>query len=186
MAEVLIFLTDGFEEIEAIAPADILRRAGVGVTLVSITGARQVTGSHNIPVICDALYDDVKARAETFGYDALILPGGPGTKNYHEHGELLALLRAYFGKGKLIAAICAAPSVFGRMGLLNGKKATCFPGYEQELAGAEFLTDAVVEDCNIITSRSAGTALNFGLRLAAALAGRDAAEKIRTGIIFNG
>lgn len=174
--KVTAFLTDGFETVEALAVIDILRRAGIEVETVSITGDYRVKSSQNIDVYADCLFDDVRISAE----DVLFLPGGPGHTSYMESQELLALLDRHNAAGGRIAAICAAPSVLGRLGMLNGKKALCFPGFEQYLEGADVLAapERVVTDGNITTSRGMGTSIDLGLELVRIIAGEEAAESL--------
>ena len=170
---VYLFLADGFEEVEALTPVDVLRRAGVEVTTVGI-GGTTVRGSHGILVQADAAETDVTTDDLT----AVILPGGmPGTLNLDASDTVRRLLSAAVARQAVIGAICAAPSVLGHQGILQGKRATCFPGFESELAGATVLPDIVVTDGRIITAKGAGAALPFALALAAALTstGRAAA-----------
>ena len=170
-----IFLATGFEEIEAIATIDILRRGEVEITTVSITGERTVLGVHQIPVTADILFEE----ADFTDGNAFILPGGgPGSFMLNDHAALKQLLVDKNKQGNLIAAICAAPLVLGGLDLLKGKHAICYPGMESYIQGA-ILTDApVVTDGNIITGKGPGLALNFGLTLLAALQGRDMADKV--------
>lgn len=178
---VYVFLADGFEECEALIPVDILRRGGIDVKTVGVTG-RTVTGAHGIPVVCDITADG----AGTEGLCAVVLPGGmPGTLNLKNSARVKEFLEYANGRGLLTAAICAAPSVLGGLGLLRGKRATCFPGFENELIGAEVLKEPVVRDGNIITSRGAGTAFQFGFCLLAALTGNEeAAERLAEDMIY--
>lgn len=177
-----LFLNDGFEEIEAIAPIDILRRGGLEVCTFSITGREEVTGSHQIPVKADQLFDyDACVEAD---FDMLVLPGGPGTAGYKQHEELLRLIRHYHEKGKYLAAICAAPTVLGMLGLLEGKRAVCYAGMEDGLTGAVVGSEDVEADGCIITSRGAGTAVSFGLRLLEALKGQEEAERVQKSIML--
>ena len=157
-----IFLATGFEEIEAVGTIDVLRRGGIETTTVSITGDRTVTGVHGIPVIADELFDAIDCSIS----NALILPGGgPGSILLNQHtGLRQALVKAY-EDGQLIAAICAAPRVFGSLGLLKGKQATCYPGIEPELIGATLSNEPVVIDQNIITGRGPGLVFDFGLAI---------------------
>ena len=182
MSKVCIFLADGFEEVEALTPVDLLRRAGIEVVTVSMNETREVTGRSRITVLADALWDD--AQADTA--DMLILPGGqPGVKNLGAHDGLKSLLERYAGEGRLLAAICAAPTIFGALGILKGKKATCYPGLEDQLTGAYVVTDQrVVTDGNITTSRGAGTSVSFALRLIEILKDTDAASKVAAGIVY--
>ena len=162
MSKVYVFLATGFEEIEALTPVDILRRGGVDVNLVSITGNEIVTGARGINVKADVLFEDLDKDAA----DMLVLPGGmPGTTNLMAYEPLMELVKTYNSKGKYVTAICAAPTIFGKIGLLSGKKATCYPGMEGDLTGADVKYESVVVDGNIVTSRGMGTALDFALKL---------------------
>lgn len=181
MKKVSIFLAPGFEEVEALTPIDLLRRAGAQVTIVSIGEEKTVTGSHQIAIGADVLFDEMDFSEQ----DLFILPGGqPGTNNLKGCSRLRALLEDADRKGKLLAAICAAPTVFGDMGLLKGKKATCYPGCEDGLTGAEYLTERVVTDKTITTSRGVGTAIPFALSLIEQLFGKEKSEEIRRSIIY--
>lgn len=181
MKKVSIFLAEGFEEVEALTQVDLLRRAGAEVTMVSISGAREVAGSHGIVVMADQVFTET----DFSDMDLLVLPGGmPGTLHLKECAPLLALLKDFHEKGKKLAAICAAPTVLGAAGLLKGKKAACYPGCEDGLIGAEVLTDRVVVDGNITTSRGVGTAIPFALSLIAQLYGQEKAEEIRESIVY--
>ena len=169
-----LFLAEGFEELEAIAPLDLLRRANVDVTTVGL-GGRVVTGSHGIAVTCDA---DASAWAPDDAFEGVILPGGPGHVRLKESPAVMEAIRLAAAQGKLLAAICAAPSILGEMGLLKGRKAACFPGYEDKLLGAKVVYEPVVQDGNIVTSRGAGTAVAFGLALVAYMRSPEEAERI--------
>ena len=158
----LIFLATGFEDMEAVGTIDILRRGDIETVTISITGEYTVTGVHGIPVIADELFEDIDCSA----YDALVLPGGgPGSIMLNKHQGVRKALVEACQSGKLIAAICASPRVFGSLGLLNGKNATCYPGIEPELLGANILSDLVVVDQNIITGRGPGLVIDFGLAI---------------------
>lgn len=174
MTKVNIFLADGFEEIEALMVVDLLRRAQINITMVSISSELQVTGSHGIQVKADLMFDNMDENS-----DMLILPGGmPGTKNLGEYKGLVKLLVQHNLENKMIAAICAAPSVLGKNDILKDKKSTCFPGFETELKGAVYSNENVVFDGNIITSRGLGTALEFALAIIEYFDGAEAAENI--------
>ncbi len=177
---VYVFLAEGFEETEAIAPIDLLRRAGVTVTTVGVTGDT-VKGSHGIPVIPDITAEEFKTRRDI---DMIVLPGGmPGTIN-EEKSEAVQEAIAYCAKNdRWIGAICAAPSILGHLGILRGKTAVCYPGFEKELEGAQIGTGGVVVDGRIITSRGAGTAVEFGLTLVRMMCGEEAADQIRASIV---
>ena len=153
-----LFLADGFEEVEALAPVDLLRRAEISVQTVGVTG-KNVTGSHGVTVTADILPEQME-KAET---DGVILPGGmPGTLNLQKSEAVTEMLHYCAENKKLIAAICAAPMVLGEMGILNGKKAVCFPGFEEHLEGAVLTDEPVQRDGNIITARGAGVAWQLG------------------------
>ncbi len=181
MAKTLIFLADGFEEIEALTVVDLLRRANIDITTVSIMGRKAVTGSHKITVEADTLIDE----ADFDTADMLILPGGmPGTSNLDACAPLKAKLQEFNDNGKKLAAICAAPTVYGKMGLLNGKKACCYPGCEDDLKGADVQTSEVTKDGNFITSRGMGTAIPFGLAIIEEFQGREAADSMAAKIVY--
>ena len=157
-----VFLATGFEEVEAVGTIDILRRGDIDTVTVSVTGDYTVTGVHGIPVVADQLFEDI----DLSNCDALVLPGGgPGSVNLNQHTGLRQALVEAFESGQLIAAICASPRVFGSLGLLNGKNATCYPGIEPELTGANILSASVVVDQNIITGRGPGLVFDFGLAI---------------------
>ncbi len=172
----IAFLANGFETVEALAVIDILRRAGVDTQTVSVTDKVQVESAQKIQVMADkAFSEDVFTDA-----DLLFLPGGPGHVEYEKNSVLIQQLQKACANGTYIAAICAAPSVLGRIGMLQGKRATCFPGYEQELKGAVIAdkTERVVVDGNVITSRGMGTSIDLGLELVALLKGREEADRL--------
>lgn len=177
---IYVLLAEGFEELEAMAPVDLLRRAGAEVATVSITGEKIVTGARGIPAVADLLLSELDFDA----MEMLVLPGGyPGYVNFEKSEETLALIRRTHQAEKTIASICGAPSVLGKMGLLKGEKATCYPGME-ELLGCEALTDKVVESGHFITSRGAGTAVDFALALVAKAVSPEKADEIAKGIVY--
>jgi len=177
---VYVHLAEGFEEIEALTIVDLLRRAGVETETVSVTGKLPVTGSHDIKVVADILFED----AVYGSCDMIVLPGGmPGSTNLAAHDGLREKILSFHNQGKRLAAICAAPLVLGRAGVLKGKKATCYPGFEKELEGAECLETAVVSGGGIITSRGPATAIPFALAIIEELKGKDAADGIAAGIL---
>ena len=179
--KICVFLADGFEEIEGLTVVDLLRRAGVEVTTVSITESYEIHGAHGIDVLADKLFEEMNYE----GQDMLVLPGGmPGTIHLGEHKGLEKLLRNFFAEEKYLAAICAAPSVFGKYGFLKGRKATSYPGFEEALVGAECVTDAVAVDDFMITSRGMGTAIPFSLALIEVLIDREKADEIGKSIIY--
>lgn len=172
---IYVFLADGFEECEALAPIDILRRAGYSLKTVGI-GSKTVIGSHGIPVICDI----TESEAATSELECIILPGGmPGTLNLEKNETVQRFIDFAAKQGLLIGAICAAPSILGHKNLLNGKNATCFTGFETELKGATVLNQPVVRDENFITAYGAGAAFDFGFSLLEALAGKTKAEDLK-------
>ena len=176
----VLFLVTGFEEAEALVTVDILRRGGIEVTTVSLTGSKMVTGSHDISVEADALFNEIKGE-----YDALILPGGPGTARYNESGPLLEFIKKSSQNPNIVlAAICAAPSVLGNLGLLEGKRATCYPGFEDKLKGADVTTNPYEADGRIITGRSAGSVFDFSLALLKELAGDEIYNKVKDAVIW--
>lgn len=176
MKKIFVHFADGFEEIEALAPVDILRRAGCEVTMVSVMGRKEVSSSRGVKIIADKLFEEVN-YAEA---DMLVLPGGmPGSKNLDEHRELKAKIQEANKDGKWLAAICAAPMVLGHLGILKGKKATCYPGNEPDLIGATHTGASVEKDGKIITAKGAGVSVKFGLALVEALAGKEKADEIK-------
>ncbi len=175
MNTVYMFFADGFEEIEALTTVDILRRAGMSVQLVSVTGHQTVTGAHQVPVVTDVLFD----ACDFSDADLLVLPGGmPGAATLGEHAGLLELLLDYAKKDKLLAAICAAPMVLGKLGLLKGKKAICYPGFKPYLEGAEIVRQQVVVDGQIVTGRGPGATIEFALTLVEILEGKEKKEEL--------
>lgn len=172
---IYVFLADGFEEIEALATLDVLRRAGYNVAAVGV-GGLTVTGAHGITVTADISEKEVVTTA----LDAVVLPGGqPGTRNLEKSSVVVETVHYCAQNGKYIAAICAAPSILGHLGLLKGKRAICFPGFEQELTGAVLSDQHICIDGKIITAQGAGVAIPFALAIVSQLSGEKAAEKIR-------
>ncbi len=181
---VYLLLADGFEDIEAVAPIDILRRAKVPLTTVGVTG-RKVVSKYGLSVETDAILSDIK----TEGMEMLVLPGGPGVQHFKANPAVLELVKAADREGRLIAAICAGPTVLAELGLLSGRRAVCFPGCVEELVqhGARIETDKqVTSDRNIITGQAAGSAIEFALKLVAMLRGWAASEKVRAEIYYEG
>lgn len=176
---VYCFLADGFEEVEAIAPIDILRRADVDVVTVGVTGD-VVSGSHGIKVTADCNINDITLDDNL---EAVILPGGlPGAVNLENSDAVQKAIDFANSNKRFVCAICAAPQILGHKGLLRNKQAIAYPGFEKELEGAIISEDYVVCDDNIITAKGAGVAVEFGLEIAAQLKGRDSSEKIRAAI----
>ena len=172
---IYIFLADGFEEIEALCPLDILRRAGVEVQTVGVGGKREITGAHGIRVLADIADTELCSDSP----ELILLPGGmPGTKNLDASDVIRATVLDAHARGAFVAAICAAPSILGKMGLLEGVEATCFPGFEPYLDGAILSDKKVVRDGRIITAKGMGVALEFGLCIVEALLGKEKAYEI--------
>lgn len=172
---IYVFLADGFEEIEALAPVDFLRRAGIEVNIVGVTGD-VCAGAHGIEVKTDVSLEKVVLDDKVEG---VILPGGmPGSDNLDKTPFVHTAIDYCIANDKLVCAICAAPFILGKKGLLKGKKATCFPGFEEYLEGAEVLSCGVVRDGNLITARGAGVAWEFGAEIAAQIVGKEKSEGI--------
>ncbi len=179
--KVFLFLAEGFEEIEAIAPIDIFRRAGMEVCTVSITEKNEVRGAHGITILTDCLF----SKTDFSDNDLLFLPGGmPGTNNLDEFENLKITLTNQVDRGKPLASICAAPSILGKMGLLEGKEAICYPGFEKFLNGAIISNEIIVKADNIYTAKAAGVAIPFALRLVEELMGKEVAEKLAESICY--
>ncbi|NIM18875.1 MAG: DJ-1 family protein [Candidatus Latescibacteria bacterium] len=179
MPRIIVPLAEGFEEIEAVAVIDILRRADVEVVIAGV-GGKEITGSHGIRIVCDTPIEECDPRRS----EGIVLPGGlPGTTNLKKSDALEELLRDASNRSKMIAAICAAPTVLDSLGILKGKKATCHPNHSSELVECIYVEAPVVIDGNIITSRGAGTAVAFAAELVRILAGDEKAEGILEGIV---
>ncbi len=179
---VTVFLAEGFEEIEAVTPIDILRRGGVEVCVCSITDSLTVTGAHGIPFVCDRTLTSLRGTERL-----LILPGGmPGTLNLKGCARLRFYLQEHARRGGLVAAICAAPTVLSDLGLTKDKIATVYPGMEKEMRCREVSKSAVVIDGNVITSRGAGTAADFGFALLSLLKGKELSDQLRFAMCFEG
>lgn len=175
MKKVAVHLAEGFEEIEAITIIDVLRRAGLNVIMVSITGQLAVNGAHDIPVVVDVLFEGVDYSE----IDMIVLPGGmPGSKNLDEHEGLRTQIKIFAEQEKLLGAICAAPLVFGNIGLLQGKDAVCYPRFEKFLEGATLKKQLVVVDGNIVTGKGVGAALKFALKIVEKLVSKEKAEEL--------
>ncbi len=170
-----MFLADGFEEVEAIAALDVIRRAGLEIKTVGVN-SDTVKGSHNIPVICDTTADKISFDETVAG---IILPGGmPGTTNLMNNDIVNKFIDLCYENKKLICAICAAPMILGRKGLLHGKEAVCFPGFEDELKGAVISEKYICNSDKIITAKGMGSAIKFGLEIVAELTDKNTADKL--------
>lgn len=181
MSKIGIFMADGCEEIEGLTVVDIARRADIEIAMISVTGGKEVTGSHDITFKTDVLATEVNYDE----LDGIILPGGmPGTLKLGADETVNTVIKEFAVTGKLVCAICAAPSVLGTAGILNGKKATCYPGFEDKLEGADICEEEVAVDGNIITSRGMGTAIPFALSIVRCLKGDEVADELGKGIIY--
>lgn len=173
MKNAVLFLTAGFEEIEAITIADVLRRAGIVIKMVSLTDSIEVTGAHQIRVLADESFEEV----DFSDVEMVILPGGmPGTMNLNDHEGLKKVIMDFHHRKKYLAAICAAPMVLGNLGILDEMNATCYPGYGRYMLHARIRNEPVVEDQHIVTANGAGAALLFSLKLVEILKGKEEAE----------
>ena len=179
MSKVLVFIADGTEEVECLTIVDILRRAGIESPLISITNSRNIISSHNVKIEADFTFEEYDKNDA----DMLFIPGGmPGTTNMSNHDGLAALIKQYADEGKRVSAVCAGPSVIGRLGLLNGKKATCFPGWEDKLIGAEVTGEEFVTDGIYTTGRGLGACVDMALEMVRLLEGEELALDIKTRI----
>ncbi len=175
-----IFLADGFEEIEALAVVDILRRADLEVATVSITNGYDVIGAHGIEVAADVMISDIDIEPD----DYIVLPGGmPGATNLRAYTPLCSMIKAHFKNNGGVAAICAAPYVLGELGILNGLEAICYPGFESKLEGATISEKPVVKSGNVITGKGPGYAIPFALEIVKAQLGEDVANEIKSGML---
>lgn len=181
MKKIGIFMVDGCEEIEGLTVVDIVRRAKMEIVMISITGKREVTSSHQVTFLTDAL----AAEVDYDTLDGIVLPGGmPGTLNLQADETVNKVIRQFAAEGKLVCAICAAPSVLGAAGILEGKWATCHPGFEEKLTGAKVEEKEVVVDGNVITSRGMGTAIPFALEIVRYFADDETVEQVRKGLVY--
>jgi len=180
MKKVFVHLATGFEEIEAVSIIDVLRRAEIAVTTISITGQREITGAHQITVHADILFEE----ADYTQAGMIILPGGmPGAKNLSEHEGLAKQILEFYTGGKRLGAICAAPMVFGRLGILKGKQATCFPGFENYLEGANVTGKNVTHSGTVVTGKGPGAAIPFALKIVEILKGKNLADSLKEKMI---
>lgn len=182
MSKIGIFMADSCEEIEGLTVVDIMRRAKQEIVMISITGKKEITGSHGIVFHADALAEDVDFSK----LDGIVLPGGmPGTLHLGDSAVVSKVIREFAAAGKLVGAICAAPSVLGAAGILVGKHATCHPGFEEKLTGAVTSEDVVVVDGNIITSRGMGTAIPFALAIVRYYTDDETVEQVKKGLVYH-
>lgn len=178
---VYVHLAEGFEEIEAVTIVDLLRRVGAEVKTVSVSGKKQVMGTHGVPVEADLLYEEANYEE----CEMIVLPGGmPGAENLGKHEGLTAHIRCFAEHGKYLAAICAAPMVLGDLGILEGKKAVIYPGMEDCLKGAQAEQAKVIADGTIITAKGPAAAMPFAIKLAEILKGKDAAQQLASDLLW--
>ena len=174
-------LAEGLEEVECLAAVDVMIRCGIEVKLISMSGSLEVAGSHGLRIVTDMLWED-SAPEEA---DCIFLPGGmPGTKNLDSHAGVQRVVKDFFQEGKKIGAICAAPTVLSNLGLLKGKRVTCYPGVEKDIQGAALTGAPVTVDGNLITSQGVGTAIDFSLKLIEVLVGKEKADEIAESIVY--
>ena len=182
MAKVYEFLANGFEEVEALAVVDILRRGGVDIKTVSVTGNEFVETSHGVTLKADLKIED----ADLADADLMLLPGGlPGATNLRDHEGVRQALTAQAKAGKKIGAICAAPLVLGSLGLLEGKRATCYPGFEKYMTGAQYTRELFTVDGNIITGEGPAAALPYAYEILSMFVGKEKTEEIKEGMMYN-
>lgn len=182
MAQAYIFLAPGYEEVEMLTVVDMVRRAKIEIDMVSITDQKEVTSSHNVTVTADKLFSEIDfAEAQM-----LVLPGGmPGTTNLGAFEPLCRQLQVFAADDdKWVAAVCAAPTVLGQLGILDGRKATCYPSFADKIACGEYLEQPVVRDGHVITSRGMGTCIEFAGEIITALKDRETADQVKTAIIY--
>jgi len=183
MKKVTVHLANGFEEIEAITIIDVLRRAGIEVTTVAMSGNIIVTGAHNVPIKADNLFENIDFNL----VDMIILPGGmPGAKNLDAHEGLKKVILHFNEQKKHLGAICAAPLVFGHLNILENKSAVCYPGFEKELTDAKVLFDPVMADEHIVTGRGVGAALKFALKITEKLISKEKADQLARAMLVEG
>ncbi len=181
MKRTAVLFAEGLEEVEALTVVDLLRRAQIACDIVALADTDRVTGSHGITVFADKCF----SKTDFDIYDGIILPGGmPGTRHLAEDERVLSLLQHFYQAGKLTAAICAAPTVLSKAGLLEGRRAVCYPGTETQLSGAIVSKDPIAEDGSIITGRGVGTAIPFALALVRYLGSAEDAEALAKSIVF--
>ena len=182
MKTIFVFLAEGFEEIEALTPVDVLRRAGLVVQTVSIMDEQVVAGAHGVPVLADKMFAEINPEDA----EMILLPGGlPGATNLDAHEGLGQLISDFAKAEKPLAAICAAPLVFGNRGLLQGKKATCYPGFETYLQGAEYTAALVEKDANFITGKGPGAAMEFAFAIVDKFCGAEKVQELKQGMMVN-
>lgn len=181
MKTIFVFLAEGFEEIEALTPVDVLRRVGLSVQTVSVMDEQVVAGAHGVPVLADKMFAEINPEDA----EMILLPGGlPGATNLDAHEGLSRMILDFAAAEKPLAAICAAPLVLGNRGLLQGKKATCYPGFETYLQGAEYTAALVEKDGNIITGKGPGAAMEFAFAIVEKYCGIDKVNELKQGMMI--
>ncbi|WP_313756774.1 DJ-1 family glyoxalase III [Tissierella sp.] len=182
MKKVILFLAEGFEEVEALTVVDYLRRKDVAVDTVSITEDNKVKGVHDIVVIADKVINSIN---DIDSYDAVIIPGGlPGATNLRDNHKVIDIVKKANRNGKLVAAICAGPIVLERAGVIHGKNVTSYPGFEDELMSGIYIDDSVVRDCNIITAKGPALAVEFVIEIMKYLLGEEKVEELKKDILY--
>jgi len=178
---ILVPIADGNEEIEFTIIVDVLRRAGISVTTASLMPQKEITASRNVKIVADKLFKEI----DTNKFDMIVLPGGgPGSTFMKEHKPLLETLKKFNDDGRMLGAICAAPTVLESIGLLNGKQATCYPSLSEQIKSAKYSTDRVVVDGNIITSQGPGTAFDFALKIIELVISEESSNKTRKELLL--
>lgn len=181
MAKVYEFLTNGNEEVEALVPVDVLRRASAEVVLVSTTGDFEVVSAHGVKIVADCLIEDI----DTSDADLLMIPGGmPGSELLCNHDAVRAAIWHQYDAGKLVSAICAGPMIFGSLGISDGRRMTCYPGFEHLLRGATYTGDLVTVDGNVVTGKGPGASFAYAFTLCEILFGKTTADALREGMIY--
>ncbi len=176
MKTIFVHFADGFEEIEALTPVDVLRRAGYNVKMLSVTGKQMVSSNHDVAVKTDLLFED----ADYEQADVLVMPGGmPGAATLNAHEGLRIKITEFNNAGKILAAICAGPMVLGELGILDGKTVTCYPGFEEHMKGAKVTKNLVEEDGNVVTGKGPGAAMKFALTLVEKLSNKGKADELK-------
>lgn len=183
MAKIAVMLADGFEEIEGLTVVDICRRCKIDTVMVSIMESKQIVSSHGIVITADEMYDDIDFSQ----IDMIVLPGGlKGTQNLEACDKLMQKVDEFYKSDKYIAAICAAPSILGHRGILNGRVACSYPTFESHLEGAVVTHEPVAKSDNVITGRGMGTSIEFALKIAEQFVGRKSADEVAMGIVYPG
>lgn len=182
MNPIYLFFAEGSEEVEALAVVDIVRRAGLPIQIVSVTGDLMVKSSHNVTIKADVLFEDADLKNASL----FVLPGGlPGAYNLYEHEGLRRAIQERYDAGQPLAAICAAPLVYGRMGLLKGLKATCYPGFDKELEGATYTGKFVEQDGIFITGKGPAAVFEFGYAIVEKFAGAEKVKALKDGMLYS-